>query len=75
MPIHFVFLADSHHYPNAPKDYGPPKMLTVSRTVMEAAVPAINALHPDFIVHGGDLLLLPRRRGGDSWAEGGPRPP
>ena len=56
MPIHFVFLADSHHHPNAPKDFGPPKMLTKSRAVMEAAVPAINALHPEFIVHGGDLL-------------------
>lgn len=56
MSIHFVFLTDSHHYPNAPKDYGPPKMLTKSKTVMEAAVPAINAKKPDFIVHGGDLL-------------------
>ncbi|MCZ6679527.1 MAG: metallophosphoesterase [Candidatus Poribacteria bacterium] len=56
MPINFIFVTDSHHYPSAPEDYGPPKMLTHSRTVMEAAVPKINALQPDFIVHGGDLL-------------------
>ena len=56
MPVRFVFMTDSHHYPNAPKDYGAPKMLTHSQRVMEAAVPKINALHPDFIVHGGDLL-------------------
>ena len=56
MPVRFVFLTDSHHYPDAPKDFGPPKMLTRSRMVMEAAIPRINALEPDFIVHGGDLL-------------------
>ncbi len=56
MSVHFVFLTDNHHYPGAPKDYGAPKMLTHSRTVLDAIVPTVNALKPDFIVHGGDLL-------------------
>jgi predicted phosphodiesterase len=56
MSIRFVFVTDSHHYPDAPKDYGPPKMLTHSRTIMDKAVLSINAVAPDFIVHGGDLL-------------------
>lgn len=56
MPIRFVFVTDSHHYPDAPQDYGAPKMLTRSREVLDAMVPAINAVRPDFIVHGGDLL-------------------
>ena len=56
MPIRFVFVTDSHHYPGAPKDYGAPKMLTRSRTVLDAMAPAINACKPDFVVHGGDLL-------------------
>jgi predicted phosphodiesterase len=56
MSSRFVFLTDSHHYPDAPKDYAAPKMLTRSRPIMEASVPAVNALRPDFIVHGGDLL-------------------
>ncbi len=56
MPVNFVFLTDTHHYPNAPEDYGAPKMLTRSREVLDAIVPPINALDPDFIVHGGDLL-------------------
>ena len=56
MPIRFVFVTDSHHYPDAAQDYGAPKMLTHSREVLDAMVPAINAVRPDFIVHGGDLL-------------------
>lgn len=56
MSVRFVFLTDSHHYPGAPKDYGAPKMLTQSRTVLDAIVPAVNPLKPDFIVHGGDFL-------------------
>lgn len=56
MPVRFVFVTDSHYYPNAPKDYGAPKMLTRSREVLDAMVPAINAVQPDFVVHGGDLL-------------------
>ena len=56
MSAHFVFVTDSHHYPEAPKDYGAPKMLTRSHQIMEAAVPQINALQPQFVVHGGDLL-------------------
>lgn len=53
---HFVFLTDSHYYPNAPRDYGPPKMLTKGRLLHEAAIPAINAITADFILHGGDVL-------------------
>lgn len=56
MPIRFVFLTDSHHYPGALEDYGAPKMLTQSQTVLDAIVPAVNPLKPDFIVHGGDFL-------------------
>ncbi|SVB31306.1 uncharacterized protein METZ01_LOCUS184160 [marine metagenome] len=56
MPVRFVFVTDSHHYPDAPKDYAAPKMLTQSQKILDAMVPAINAVSPDFIVHGGDLL-------------------
>lgn len=53
---HFCFLTDTHYWPNAPADFGAPKMLTQGRPIHEAAVQAINALEPDFILHGGDLL-------------------
>lgn len=56
MSARFVFVTDSHHYPDAPKDYVAPKMLTKSQEILEAMVPAINAVSPDFVVHGGDLL-------------------
>ena len=56
MPIRFVHITDNHYWPNAPKDYGPPKMLSRGREVLDAMVPAINALKPDFIIHGGDIL-------------------
>ncbi len=56
MPIRFVFVTDSHYHADAPKDFGAPKMLTRSREVLEVMVPAINALEPGFILHGGDLL-------------------
>ena len=56
MTMRFVFVADSHYHPNAEKDFGPPKMLTHSREVLDAMVPAINSIRPDFVVHGGDLL-------------------
>ena len=56
MTIRFAFVADSHCHPHAEKDFGPPKMLTHSRKVLDAMVPAINAIRPDFVVHGGDLL-------------------
>ena len=56
MAADFVFLTDTHHYPDAPEDFGAPKMLTRSREVLDAIVPAVNELGPDFIVHGGDLL-------------------
>lgn len=56
MSSRFVFVTDSHHHADAPRDFGAPKMLTRSREVLHAAVPAINALEPEFIVHGGDLL-------------------
>ncbi|MCZ6632506.1 MAG: metallophosphoesterase [bacterium] len=67
MPVRFVFLTDTHHHPNAPKDFGAPKMLTRSHEIHRAIPPAVNALAPDFIVHGGDLLCgggsfeLPRK--------------
>ncbi len=56
MTIRFVFVTDSHYHPNPEKDFGPPKMLTHSRRVLDAMVPAINSIRPDFVVHGGDLL-------------------
>ena len=56
MPVHFVFVTDSHHYPNASEDFSAPKMLTQSQRVLDAMPAAINALNPDFVVHGGDLL-------------------
>ena len=56
MPVRFVFLTDTHHHPNAPKDFGAPKMLTRSHEIHRAIPPAVNALAPEFIVHGGDLL-------------------
>jgi len=62
MSIRFVFVTDSHHHADAPRDFGAPKMLTRSREVLDAMVPAINALEPEFIMHGGDLLC-----GGDSF--------
>ena len=56
MAVHFAFVTDSHHHPAADKDFGAPKMLTRSHEVLDAIAPAINALEPDFVVHGGDLL-------------------
>ena len=56
MPVRFVFLTDTHHHPDAPQDYGAPKMLTRSREVLDAIPSAINAIKPDFAVHGGDFL-------------------
>ena len=56
MPVRFAFLTDTHHYPDAPENYGAPKMLTRSKEVLDAIPPAINALNPDFAVHGGDFL-------------------
>ncbi|MEE2657556.1 MAG: metallophosphoesterase [Candidatus Latescibacterota bacterium] len=52
----FVFLTDTHYHPQAPQDFGAPKMLTRASEVLAATAPAINAVAPDFIVHGGDLL-------------------
>ena len=56
MTIRFVFVTDSHYHPNPEKDFGPPKMLTHSRKVLDAMVPKIHSSRPDFVVHGGDLL-------------------
>ena len=42
MAADFVFLTDTHHYPDAPEDFGAPKMLTRSREVLDAIVPAVN---------------------------------
>ena len=52
----FVFLTDTHYWTDAPKDYGAPKMLTKGREIHDAIPPAVNALDPDFVVHGGDFL-------------------
>ena len=56
MTVRFVFATDSHYHPRPGKDWGPPKMLTRGREVLEAMVDQINAADPEFIVHGGDLL-------------------
>ena len=56
MTIRFVFVTDSHYHPNADRDFGPPKMLTHGREVLDAMVPQIHSTRPDFVVHGGDLL-------------------
>ncbi len=52
----FVFLTDSHYWPDAHRDFGAPKMLTHGRPIHDAVVPAINALSPDCVLHGGDFL-------------------
>jgi 3',5'-cyclic AMP phosphodiesterase CpdA len=52
----FAFVTDTHYWPDAPKDFGAPKMLTHGRALHDALIPAINALHPDFVLHGGDFL-------------------
>ena len=56
MTVRFVFGTDNHYHPRAEKDFGPPKMLTQGRAVLEAMVEQVNATEPAFIVHGGDLL-------------------
>ena len=56
MPIRFALLTDSHYHPQAEHDYGAPKMLTHSREILDSIPDAVNALHPDFVVHAGDLL-------------------
>ena len=38
MPVRFAFLTDTHHYPDAPHDYGAPKMLTRSQEVLDAMI-------------------------------------
>ena len=58
----FVFVTDTHYHPQAAHDFGAPKMLTHSREVLDATVPAVNSLRADFVVHGGDLLC-----GGESF--------
>ena len=56
MPVRFVHVTDTHYHPAAPRDFAPPKLLTRGSEILAASVPAINAVAPDFIVHGGDLL-------------------
>ena len=56
MPVRFAFLTDTHHYPDAPEDYGAPKMLTRGQEVLDAIPPTVNAQGFDFVVHGGDSL-------------------
>ena len=58
----FVFLTDSHYWPDAHRDSGALKMLTKGRLIHEAVVPAINALRHNFVLHGGDFL-----RGGSAF--------
>jgi len=52
----FVFLTDTHYWSGATEDFGAPKMLSLGDQIQRAVVPAINALSPDFVLHGGDLL-------------------
>lgn len=56
MSVTFTLLTDTHLWPTAPADFGAPKMLTAGEAIHEAAIPAVNALSPDFVLHGGDLL-------------------
>ncbi|MBT3342564.1 MAG: hypothetical protein HN712_17380 [Gemmatimonadetes bacterium] len=56
MASRFVVVTDTHYHPTAEKDWGAPKMLTRSAEVLQATVPAINALQPEFVIHGGDLV-------------------
>ena len=56
MSVRFVVVTDTHYHPTALRDWGAPKMLTRSREVLAASVPAINAVEADFIIHGGDLV-------------------
>ena len=56
MPVRFAFLTDTHHYPDAPENFGAPKMLTRSQEVLDAIPPALNTQAFDFVVHGGDFL-------------------
>jgi len=53
---HFALITDTHYWPGAPRDFGAPKMLTCGRQIHDALVPAVNALNPEFVVHGGDIL-------------------
>lgn len=75
MRCRFVLLTDTHYHPSAPRDFAAPKMLTRAQEVLDATVPAVNALAPDFVVHGGDLLCggtsfeLPRAEYDRSLAE------
>ena len=54
--VKFVVIADSHLYPDAPHNFGPPKMLTKSGEILDETVTAVNSAEPDFIAHAGDLL-------------------
>jgi len=54
--VRFAYLADTHYHAAAPRDFGAPKLLTRGREVLDATAPAVNAVAPDFVVHGGDLL-------------------
>ena len=54
--VKFVVIADSHLYPDAPHNFGPPKMLTKSREILEETVSAVNRAEPEFVAHAGDML-------------------
>lgn len=62
MSTHFVLVTDSHLFPDAPHDFGPPKLLTRSRGIHDVAIPQINDVHPEFVLHGGDFVC-----GGDAF--------
>ena len=53
---HFVFITDTHYWPDAPRDYGAPKMLTRGREIHDAIPPAVNALNPELIDDITELL-------------------
>ena len=49
MSSHFAFITDNHH--NGTQG---------ARQILEALVPQVNALDPDFIIHGGDIVAAGR---------------
>ena len=56
MTIRFAFFSDTHHFPDAPHNFGAPKMLTRSKEVLDILPSVINAENFDFVIHGGDIV-------------------
>jgi len=54
MPSHFVFITDNHHQVGA--SAGEPGKAPRTQRILEALVPQVNALSPDFVLHGGDVV-------------------